>query len=48
MEHNSYDSKRRRTDNSLILEIILQEEINLSIGMFDFVLVEKIMRRILL
>lgn len=48
MEHNLYDSKRRRTDNSLILEIILQEEINLSIGMFDFVLVEKIMRRILL
>jgi hypothetical protein len=43
MEHNSYDSKRRRTDNSLILEIILQEEINLSIGMFDFVLAEKLL-----
>jgi hypothetical protein len=41
MEHNAYDSKRR-TDNSLILEIILQEKINLSIGMFEFVLTEKI------
>jgi hypothetical protein len=41
MEHNAYDSKRR-TDNSLILEIILQEKINLSIGMFEFILTEKI------
>ena len=41
MELNSYDNKKR-TDNSLILEIILQEKINLSIGMFEFVLTEKI------
>ena len=41
MEHNAYDSKRR-TDNSLILKNILQEKMNLSIGMFQFVLAEKI------
>ena len=38
MEHNSYDN----------LEIKLQEEINLSTALFDFVLTGKIVHRILL